>query len=605
MFTLILLFPLLNSLILLLLGRKIGVKGSNIFSCVNMVLAAAISIIFYYEIVVTNSSVNIVYWGWINYALFNTNLSFFIDVASGTMILVVNIVSSIVHIYSISYMKEDPHTIRFMGYLSLFTFFMLILISSQNYLQLFIGWEGVGLCSYLLINFWYTRIQANKAAIKAMLVNRLGDAALIAGIILIWINYGSINFLSVFPTNIESGKFVIPLLLLLGAVGKSAQLGLHTWLPDAMEGPTPVSALIHAATMVTAGVYLVIRSSSLFEESYLILILTTIIGSLTALFAATIGLAQNDIKKIIAYSTCSQLGFMVLSCGLSYYSLALFHLVNHAFFKAILFLGAGSIIHSLLDEQDTRKMGAAIKTQPLSYLFILIGSLALAGFPFLSGYYSKDLLLELSSQQYYIIYACWLGLTATLLTAFYSFKLIARTFLLYQNSPHRHWYFSHEGDWYLLFPLICLALGSLFSGFLLSNPILGFIVHPIVSFQSKMTPLALSVLGALLGLLLFVITKYSWNLFFKIKFHILYQFFSSAWDFDKVVHKFIVKPLLMFGYRVSFKNFDTGILEKLGPIGISSYIINLSKNLSHIQKGYLFNYAILIILFVSLFILFS
>ena len=605
MFTLILLFPLLNSLILLLLGRKIGVKGSNIFSCVNMVLAAVISIVFYYEIVVTNSSVNIVYWGWINYALFNTNLSFFIDVASGTMILVVNIVSSIVHIYSTSYMKGDPHTIRFMGYLSLFTFFMLILISSQNYLQLFIGWEGVGLCSYLLINFWYTRIQANKAAIKAMLVNRLGDAALIAGIILIWINYGSINFLSVFPTNIESGKFIIPLLLLLGAVGKSAQLGLHTWLPDAMEGPTPVSALIHAATMVTAGVYLIIRSSSLFEESYLILILTTIIGSLTALFAATIGLAQNDIKKIIAYSTCSQLGFMVLSCGLSYYSLALFHLVNHAFFKAILFLGAGSVIHSLLDEQDTRKMGAAIKTQPLSYLFILVGSLALAGFPFLSGYYSKDLLLELSFQQHYIIYACWLGLTATLLTAFYSFKLIVRTFLLYQNSPHRHWYSSHEGDWYLLFPLICLALGSLFSGFLLSNPVLGFIVHPIVSFQSKMTPLALSVLGALLGLLLFVTTKYFWNLFFKVKFHILYQFFSSAWDFDKVIHKFVVKPLLTFGYRVSFKNFDTGILEKLGPMGISSYIINLSKSLSHIQKGYLFNYAILIILFVSLFILFS
>nr|WOE91054.1 NADH dehydrogenase subunit 5 [Acromitus sp. 2 MKL-2023] len=605
MFTLILLFPLLNSLILLLLGRNIGIKGSNIFSCINMILTTAISIVFYYEIVITNSSINIIYWNWINYALFNTNLSFFIDGASGTMILVVNIVSSIVHIYSTSYMKGDPHTIRFMGYLSLFTFFMLILVSSQNYLQLFIGWEGVGLCSYLLINFWYTRIQANKAAIKAMLVNRLGDAALIAAIILIWINYGSINFLSVFPANIESGKFIIPLLLLLGAVGKSAQLGLHTWLPDAMEGPTPVSALIHAATMVTAGVYLIIRSSSLFEESYLVLILTTIIGSLTALFAATVGLAQNDIKKIIAYSTCSQLGFMVLSCGLSYYSLALFHLVNHAFFKAILFLGAGSIIHGLLDEQDTRKMGAIIRTQPLSYLFILIGSLALAGFPFLSGYYSKDLLLELSFQQYYIIYACWLGLTTTLLTAFYSFKLIVRTFLLYQNSPYRHWHSSHERDWYLLLPLGCLALGSLFSGFLLSNPILGFIIHPIVSLQSKMTPLILSVLGALLGLLLFVITKHSWDLFFRIKFHILYQFFSSAWDFDKAIHKFVVKPILMFGYRVSFKNFDTGILEKLGPMGISSYVINLSKNLSHIQKGYLFNYAILIILSVSLFILFS
>ena len=352
---------------MLLWGRKLGIKGSNLFVCLGMLIAVIISLLSLYDLTVSDTVVVVDYWAWISFVLFNINLSFHIDVTSAIMIFVVNLVSFLVHVYSVSYMRGDPHTIRFMGHLSMFTFFMLILVSSQNYLQLFIGWEGVGLCSYLLINFWYSRIQANKAAIKAMLVNRVGDAFLIAGIILIWINYGTINFLSVFPLNGVSSTFIIPLLLLMGAVGKSAQIGLHTWLPDAMEGPTPVSALIHAATMVTAGVYLIIRSSAIFEGSSLILLITAILGSITALFAASVGLAQNDIKKIIAYSTCSQLGFMVMSCGISYYSLALFHLVNHAFFKALLFLAAGSIIHGLLDEQDTRKMGGSIISQPLSY----------------------------------------------------------------------------------------------------------------------------------------------------------------------------------------------------------------------------------------------
>jgi len=282
--------------LLLLFGRKIGIKGSNIISCINMLVITLISVIFFYEIIITESNITVKYGEWINCVLLNTNLSFFIDQISISMVMIVNIISLLVHVYSTSYMSGDPHTIRFMGYLSLFTFFMLILVTSQNYLQLFIGWEGVGLCSYLLINFWYSRIQANKAAIKAMLINRVGDACLIASIILIWINFGSLNFMVVFPIA-DKIPLLIPLLLLLGAVGKSAQIGLHTWLPDAMEGPTPVSALIHAATMVTAGVYLIIRSSSIFEGSSSILIITVIIGSLTALFAATVGLAQNDIKK--------------------------------------------------------------------------------------------------------------------------------------------------------------------------------------------------------------------------------------------------------------------------------------------------------------------
>nr|AER54448.1 NADH dehydrogenase subunit 5 [Cassiopea andromeda] len=602
MFTLILFFPFFNSVLLLLFGRKIGIKGSNVISCINMLVITLISIIFFYEIIVTESNITVKYVEWINCVLLNTNLSFFIDQISISMVVIVNIISLLVHIYSTSYMSGDPHAIRFMGYLSLFTFFMLILVTSQNYLQLFIGWEGVGLCSYLLINFWYSRIQANKAAIKAMLINRVGDACLIASIILIWINFGSLNFMVIFPIT-NKIPLIIPLLLLLGAVGKSAQIGLHTWLPDAMEGPTPVSALIHAATMVTAGVYLIIRSSSIFEGSSSILIITVIIGSLTALFAATVGLAQNDIKKIIAYSTCSQLGFMVLSCGLSYYSLALFHLINHAFFKALLFLAAGSVIHSLLDEQDTRKMGGNIISQPLSYSFIFIGSLALAGFPFLSGYYSKDLLLELSFQQYYIIYASWLGLLATFITAFYSFKLISRTFLLFNNSPYYHWHKSEESDSIITTPLIVLSLCSILSGFVFNYLIIEDIIHPIINLKLKMAPLIVSLIGIVTGIMLFVISKYSWKLFFKFRINFLYQFLTSAWDFDKIIYKFIISFILSKGYRVTFKTFDAGILEKLGPSGLIYLISNKSKNLTSLQTGYLFNYAMLIILCSSLFII--
>nr|YP_009742861.1 NADH dehydrogenase subunit 5 [Aurelia limbata]QID91292.1 NADH dehydrogenase subunit 5 [Aurelia limbata] len=605
MFTSIMLLPLISSITLLLFGRKLGGKGSNIISCFCMFICLCLSLWLYHNIVLLETGVSVKFWSWVDYNLFNTNLSFSVDNLSASMIFAVNTVSFLVHLYSVSYMKGDPHTSRFMGYLSLFTFFMLVLVSSQNYLQLFIGWEGVGLCSYLLINFWYSRIQANKAAIKAMLVNRVGDAALIAAIIIMWANYGSINFLSVLPTSQFEYSWIIPILLLIGAVGKSAQIGLHTWLPDAMEGPTPVSALIHAATMVTAGVYLIIRSSPLFELSSSALILTALIGSITALFAATIGLAQNDIKKIIAYSTCSQLGFMVLSCGISYYSVALFHLVNHAFFKALLFLGAGSIIHSMLDEQDIRKMGGINIVQPLSYVFIVIGSLSLAGFPFMAGYYSKDLLLELSSQKYFVIFGFWLGIFATLLTALYSFKLILRSFMQFQNSPKIYWKTAHESEWILLAPLMVLAVGSIISGYILFNPTLNNIVHPIVPILVKLFPLLVTILGATIGLSLFWITKKSWDIFLKFHLGKLYQFLVSAWDFDKVISNILVIPIFKFGYKITFKLFDTGFIETLGPRGPSTKIIKFSSFISSIQSGFLFNYAIIIILFCSIFILFG
>nr|QCU46372.1 NADH dehydrogenase subunit 5 [Stomolophus sp. CG-2019] len=605
MYSLIILCPLISSIVILLWGRNLGIVGSNLFSCIIMGLCSGLSLLLYYDIVLTKSSLLIIYWPWIHFSLINANISFFVDSISGGMIMVVNLVSFLVHVYSTSYMKGDPHTPRFMSYLSLFTFFMLVLVSSQNFIQLFIGWEGVGLCSYLLINFWYSRIQANKAAIKAMLVNRLGDAALIAAIVLIWFIYGTVNFSSVLSSQSIFWSSIIPILLLVGAVGKSAQIGLHMWLPDAMEGPTPVSALIHAATMVTAGVYLIIRSSSIFESSSTALILTVLIGSITALFAASIGLAQNDMKKIIAYSTCSQLGFMVLSCGISYYSLALFHLINHAFFKALLFLAAGSVIHSLLDEQDIRKMGSISAVQPLSYVFIIIGSLSLAGFPFLSGYYSKDLLLELSSKEYFIIFGCWMGLTATLLTAFYSFKLIFRSFLSFQNSPKIYWKFSHENDWFLLGPLIVLSMGSILSGFILVDPTINNMIHPVLSMLGKLLPLILSLIGIVLGLSLFLLTKVFWDVFLNSILKNVYQFLSSAWDFDKVISHTILFPIWKFGYIVTFKIFDTGIIEKLGPWGLAKQPVKFSKVISTIQSGYIFNYALLILLFCSLFIIFG
>jgi NADH-ubiquinone oxidoreductase chain 5 len=346
------------------------------------------------------------------------------DSLTVVMLVVVTFISSLVHLYSTEYMINDPHLSRFMFYLSLFTFFMLILVSADNYVQMFVGWEGIGLCSYLLINFWFTRIQANKAAVKAMLMNRIGDFGLALGLLLIFTNFQSFDYCVVFGLVLKHENFlvnflgfevallnVLAVLLFVGAVGKSAQLFLHTWLPDAMEGPTPVSALIHAATLVTAGVFLIVRSSLIFEFAPFALLIVTVFGAMTCFFAATTGLLQNDLKKVIAYSTCSQLGYMVFACGVSSYSVSVFHLANHAFFKALLFLGAGCVIHAVSDEQDMRKMGGLRKIIPFTYVMMLIGSFSLSGFPFLTGFYSKDVILEVSFAGYTLFshFSYWLG----------------------------------------------------------------------------------------------------------------------------------------------------------------------------------------------------
>ncbi|RYX81881.1 NADH-quinone oxidoreductase subunit L, partial [bacterium] len=391
-------------------------------------------------------------------------------------------------LYSISYMSGDPHLPRFMSYLSIFTFFMLCLVTADNFLQMFFGWEGVGLASYLLINFWFTRLQASKASIKAMLVNRVGDFGLSLGIMAIFSVFKSVDFCTVFSIaphfaessfifcNVECHLYnVICILLFIGAVGKSAQLGLHTWLPDAMEGPTPVSALIHAATMVTAGVFLIARCSPLFEYAPTALMVVTLVGGMTCFFAATTGVLQNDLKRVIAYSTCSQLGYMVFACGISNYSVGVFHLMNHAFFKALLFLSAGSVIHALSDEQDMRKMGGVVKLLPFTYGMMLIGSLSLTGFPFLTGFYSKDTILELAFANYTICgnFVYWLGAICVLFTSYYSFRLLFLAFLsptnLYKSSLKK----THDAPFIMALPLILLAFGSIFVGYLGKDMMIG------------------------------------------------------------------------------------------------------------------------------------
>ena len=612
MYTLILFLPLLSALISGLFGRKIGIKGAGIFTSSCITLTIFISCFIFYETTLNFSTTYLKLWRWFDSDLLTTSFGLQFDSLTAIMLVVITSVSALVHIYSTGYMVGDPHIPRFMSYLSLFTFLMIVLVTSDNYIQLFIGWEGVGLCSYLLINFWFTRIKANKAAIKAMLVNRVGDIGLVLAMIIIIRAFGTpefsiINGILVNPIN-NINLTIVCLLLFFGAVGKSAQLGLHTWLPDAMEGPTPVSALIHAATMVTAGVFLVIRSAPLFEKTPLVLIFITIMGALTAFFAATSGLVQNDLKKVIAYSTCSQLGYMVMICGISNYSISLFHLMNHAFFKALLFLSAGSVIHAAGDEQDLRKMGGLLKSIPFTYVMILIGSLSLMGFPYLTGFYSKDLILELVFDKYYVTFAYWLGSLSALLTAFYSIRLIYLTFLTNPNSKKETLIYSHESSLNILFPLFFLALGSIFIGYLTKEITLSNIIHPVVPNHIKILPTILSLSGGFCALLLYnrLWSYYSAfgreTLYNKDIYHSMYTFLNSAWQFNYIINHFIVANVWKFGHLISYKVIDRGLLEIMGPRGISFVVISITQKISNLQSGMIFNYALIMIIFTTLFI---
>ena len=484
--------PLIGFLIAGLFGKKIGHKGCQLVTCTGIIVAAFASVALFLDVALGGESYTTTVMPWIYVGDFKVDWALRIDTLSVVMMCVINIVSACVHVYSVGYMSHDNARGRFMAYLSLFTFAMLMLVTADNLLQLFFGWEGVGLASYLLIGFWNHKHSANAAAQKAFIVNRVADFGFALGIMAIFVVFGTIQFDEIFTAVPEKADAMfaflghevhamtlIGLLLFIGAIGKSAQLGLHTWLPDAMEGPTPVSALIHAATMVTAGVFLVARMSPLYEFAPDALMVVTIVGASTAFIAATIGLTQFDIKRVIAYSTMSQLGYMFFALGVSAYGAAMFHLMTHAFFKALLFLGAGSVIHAMSDEQDMRKMGGIFKLVPTTYVLMWIGSLALAGIPPLAGFYSKDMVLEAAwaDQTSWGHYAYWLGIAAALMTAFYSFRLIFMTFHGKPRASAKVMSHVHESPAVMLAPLMVLATGAVLAGFVFYQSFVGSSKH--------------------------------------------------------------------------------------------------------------------------------
>ncbi len=606
MYLLIIYLPFLSFFICFFWGRKIGYEGTKLVSNILLFFSFLISLFIFKEIITQETNICLYMFSWFNLGFLANDFGFLFDTVVSSMLILVTFVSFLVHLFSTSYMEGDPHLPRFMSYLSLFTFFMIVLVTSNNFIQLFIGWEGVGLCSYLLINFWYTRIQANKAAIKAMIVNKIGDIGLLLGIIFLWKNSGLVFYNNIFPlySILSLEQFVnwINLLLLIGVIGKSAQIGLHMWLPDAMEGPTPVSALIHAATMVTAGVFLIIRASPLFDSSPLILLLIIFIGSLTAFFSASIGLTQSDLKKVIAYSTCSQLGYMVMICGFSYYSSSLFHLVNHGFFKALLFLSAGSIIHAMSNEQDMRKMGNLKNFTPFSHICIVIGSMSLMGLPFLTGFYSKDLLLELIYQQHYLSFALWLGLGAAFITAFYSFRLIYSSF--YNNPQYYKKSINHihEGNWNLITPLFFLLIFSIIAGYSIQHFIMIDISPVMLPTLNKSYPLIFSLIGASLSITLgYFIIKW-WKFILYSILNKIYSFLANTWYFDHTINHYISKFVLDYGFKFTYKLIDNQLLEVIGPSFITKELSNQSSSLSKYHLGkitsYTFAFAFFIIFFI-------
>ena len=625
MYLLIIFLSFLGFCSVSLFGKFIGSLGASYITTTFFAFSFFFSLFAFYEVVLTGCFVFIRINPWISSEALNVSWGFMFDTLTVVMCLVVTFVSCLVHLYSTEYMSQDPHLARFMSYLSLFTFFMLILVTADNFIQLFIGWEGVGLCSYLLINFWFTRIQANKAAIKAMLLNRFGDFSIIIALMLIFTNFKAIDFATVssltpfFSTktiNFLNFNFSLIttccLLLFVGAIGKSAQLGLHTWLPDAMEGPTPVSALIHAATMVTAGVFLITRSFFLFEHSSFALTIVLIVGILTSFFASSVGILQNDLKRVIAYSTCSQLGYMIFACGLSNCSVSVFHLTNHAFFKALLFLGAGSVIHSVSDEQDMRKMGGLRNLIPFTYSMILIGSFALIGFPFLSGFYSKDLILEIAYGNYttlgYLSY--FLGTIGVFFTSFYSTRLLYLTFLSKPMGHKKIICFAKESNFRIVSTLICLAIPSIFSGYYfkdvligLGSPAFGTAVSTLnfSIFDAEFLPNFYKVLPTICSLssVFFACFFYFFNskllFFFKISFFgkKIYIFLNRKWFFDKIYNECFGQFFFKFGYSVSYKFIDRGIFEILGPTGISMLVFNLGSHFHKMHSGYLYHYMLI------------
>ncbi len=625
---LILLFPLIGAIVSGFLCRIVSDRFSQIFNSALLSLSAILSLKLFFDLNSSKEIINITLFDWITSGSFSASWSLMVDSLTSIMLVVVTLVSALVHIYSIGYMNEDKSVCRFMSYLSLFTFFMLILVTSNNFLQLFVGWEGVGVASYLLIGFWFNKDSANNAAMKAFIVNRVGDFGLIIAIALIFFTFGSVNFVDIFLTadKFTQNSFVLAgytinsidaicILLFIGAMGKSAQIFLHTWLADAMEGPTPVSALIHAATMVTAGIFLVARCSPLFELSQVALDMVTLVGAVTAIFAATIAITQNDIKKVIAYSTCSQLGYMFFACGVSAYSAGIFHLTTHAFFKALLFLGAGSVIYAMHHEQDMRKMGGIFKKIPITYAVMWIGSLALIGFPPFAGFFSKDVILEAAymSHSKFSNLAFYLGITAAFLTAFYSFRLIFMVFHGKINADKEVFDHAHESPKTMLIPLLILAVGSVFAGYI------GYSVLNMVSVEHNFfdnsifvaaanqnlleeihhTPPFIKYLPIMVGVLALILSYFIYivkpdlpaRLAAKLKY--LYNISFNKWYFDEIYNYIFVQPIKKLGSFL-WKIIDNKIIDNFGPNGFAAISRIFSNNSVKIQTGYVYHYCLAI-----------
>ena len=631
---LIVFLPLLGSLVVGFFGKKLNLMLSHIFSCTMIIIPFFLSLYFLNLTLSENYNLVVPLFEWLKSGDLITEWSLRLDLLTSVMLVVVTSVSSLVHIYSIGYMSHDPHQTRFFAYLSFFTFAMLILVTSNNFLQLFFGWEGVGLASYLLIGFWYKKDSANSAAMKAFVVNRVGDFGFLIGLAILFYYAGSLNFDVIFSLNeqlslstfsIFSKEFNVLntacFFLFMGAMGKSAQLFLHTWLPDAMEGPTPVSALIHAATMVTAGIFLVARCSPLFEMSPSILSFITIIGASTAFFAATVALVQNDIKRIVAYSTCSQLGYMFVALGSGAYQIAIFHLFTHAFFKALLFLGSGSVIHAVSDEQDIRKMGGLYKLIPFTWVVMLIGTLGLTGAPLMSGYYSKDGIIEAAfvSQTEGNLYAFYLLVLSALLTSFYSWRLIFLTFNGKSNISTEIFSKVHESPKVMLFPLFILSIFTIFSGVYFvdyfmyhdyqylwqssiylseNNHVIESIHH--VPKWVKYSPLVMMVIGLITAVIFYLLYP-KVPKFLSSQFNPLYKFLLNKWYFDEIYEFIFVRNISRIGNFLS--NFgDKRIIDGLGPDGISLRVMDIAKQISRIQTGYIYHYAFAMLIGLMLFI---
>jgi len=630
MYQAIVFLPLIGAIFAGFFGRLAGARASGVITTSLVLVTALLSWFAFYQVGIEGHDQRIELLRFIDSGALQSSWALRIDTLTAVMLVVVTTVSGLVHLYSIGYMDEDPGQPRFFAYLSLFTFAMLALVTADNFLQLFFGWEGVGLASYLLIGFWYHKPTANAAAIKAFIVNRVGDFGFALGIFAIFTVFNTVQYDTVFASAPEQvGKTMdflgmqvdvltlICLLLFLGAMGKSAQFLLHTWLPDAMEGPTPVSALIHAATMVTAGVFMVARLSPLFELAPIALAVVTFIGATTAFFAATVGLVQTDIKRVVAYSTCSQLGYMFVAEGVGAYGAGMFHLFTHAFFKALLFLGAGAVIQALHHEQDMRRMGALRKVLPFTWAMMLIGTLSLTGFPLTSGFVSKDAVIEAAYAASSPIgtYAFALTLFAALLTSFYSWRLM---FLVFEGKPREkpevleH---AHEPPWTMGLPLVILALGSLLAGAIFMRFFIGVDevafwkgslvthggeAHHEVPILVMLAPTVAMAIGFAIAWY-FYISNPLVPFGLAKRFRGAHQFLLHAWYFDDLYDFLFVRPAKRVG-RFLWKTGDGTVIDGIGPDGVAARVIDITNRVVQLQSGYIYHYAFVMLIGVALLI---